>query len=157
MMLLRLAFISTAVLAAALLVACDNPPKSIGIMLEADGQVTALYEPCSQSRTVSSVELLGRGTDDSSGERPPVIWKIVAEDESTLRRFVVGAEPEGYRTEVELAEPLENKLLGIRISGIGPLGYFRLSDLGVGRVYVQGEASAGLLSEDEFRSRVDCN
>lgn len=128
---------------AALLTACDDPEPSIGLTLNTSNELVILYNPCNDDKLVRSVELQTPRT---------TIWHIESDEGSSLREFVVGEEPDGFRTTVPLAVSLEGQRLLVQISGIG-IDYFSFSDLKGGQVVV---IRRGTMSHEEFWARDTC-
>lgn len=78
-----------------------GPPKDVGVSRGAAG-IFALYNPCRNSRQVAFVTLFVTGGKIGSSDDSP-IWRIVARGEAApLTNFVVGEEPPGFETSVEL-------------------------------------------------------
>jgi hypothetical protein len=127
-----------------LLMACDDPEPAIGVLTTTSGQLVLIYNPCNETKEVTSVML----------ETPnAVLWRITAEG-SLAREFFVGQANEGFSTVVALTAPVpSNGPMRAEINGVGPQ-YFRSSDLVTGQVFV---VNRGVMSKEEFLSRNTCD
>jgi len=144
MLAVRVRLAIAVVVAGLALAACDDPKTELGFLIDEQGRLVILYDPCSRDSTAESVQL-----ENSEGT---VLWRIEAMDRRATREFVAGDEPDGFSTSVPLIVDIRGMRLRVEVSGIGPQ-YFDLSELDRQRVFVVGD---GLKTRDEFLAREKC-
>jgi hypothetical protein len=148
---LRLTFAGAVMVLCLSLSACDGPEPAIGVVLADSGELTILFDPCSDTDMVRSVRLAMREAIEII--RDTSIWEITSSG-SLSREFVVGEEAEGFVTSTPLASPIPaDKPLRVTVNDIGP-EYFTIDDLKAGAVFVVGR---GPMTKDKFFARNNCS
>ena len=93
-----------------------DQPEGIAVRRDDQGNLIALYRACHKDATVTRLRLLdARGTrGDSSDDQ--TLWEIRATSASSVKQFIVGQTPDGFREDVALTSlPNDGRLLRVAV------------------------------------------